>query len=177
MRLVKWQKKRARFLLETFGSHTNIMAIDPGNKGGGLVFTNGIARESFVFRGVTGYHQVAPLVRRYEIGLFILEDAFAGKGLRAALKLGFWRGYVTNEIAHACPWPTTVIEVSPSTWQARLPRDGLPQHQPWDRDAKTFATWQVAEHYLGERPDHDAVASACGIGHWWLSLSKEYRNE
>lgn len=170
MRLLPFSKNE-KFIRATYLETGTFMTIDPGSKGGGVIYVERKPVESFTVLGATGYYQMAPIVRRYKVGLFIIETAFVGKSPSAGLKLGFWRGYAVASIRHAGPWPMSFVEVTPSTWQAKLPRDNIPEGQPWDKVSKTFATWQLAERILGERPKHDAVASAIGIGHWWNSLA------
>ena len=176
MKLVSWQAKRARFIIDTYSSHDVYMCIDPGSKGGATVWKDGVPVDGCVFDQFKGYHKIRLMVQKWRVRLFILESAYAGKSIKSALKLGFWRGYVVNECVHSAYWPMTTIEVPPSTWQAQLPRDEVPAEQPWDKDAKTLATWTVYKrsplYGVKTIPEHDAIASSLGIGYWWNKVTK-----
>lgn len=177
MKMIKFGRDNLERIVRGYREF-NFMAIDPGSKGGGVVFVDRKPVGKFLLDRFSGYYQVMPLVREHKISLFIMETGFIGKNAASALKLGFWRGYMASEIQQAARnWSCSIIEVSPTTWQAKLPRDGMPTMQSWDRDAKLFQTWRVGEQIMGSRPEHDAIASACGIAHWWLSITeKKKRN-
>lgn len=179
--VIPWKSKSRASILSRFGSKRDFVSIDPGGKGAAVIWVDMEPVASCAFHQYSGYAEMELLLAKHSIGFGIIEDAYVGKSQRAAITLGHWRGWALRCVEHGVRTKQkaslTMLLVSPSTWQAALPRDGLPPGQPWDGDAKKEKTMQIYEESCRLYPwafnvqapsvEKDAVGSAHGIGAWW----------
>lgn len=181
MRLLSWNKKRSGFVLDNFAKHSSFLTIDPGSKGGWVLWLENEPVEAGFFHEFAGYVDMEMAVAREKISFVILEGAYIGDSAAAALKLGFWRGFAAATLRRACHPATrsklTVMQVMAISWQSKLPRV-QPEGHPWDKDAKTLATNYIFDHHtrLGKplsrwaihpASQKEGIASALGMGDWW----------
>ena len=170
MKSYHWPRVKAEQaqMVKLLAMRTPVLSIDPGSTGGAVFWVNGVPVEGVPFRAFNGYGDLRLRAARLKPRLVILEEAFIGKGIKAALRLGFWRGFAAATAHQAFIGEQTLLEVSQGAWKTELPRDGIPEGAPWDSAAHALACELLAERYpLAIVPRDDGIRSALGIGHWW----------
>ena len=154
----------------------DFISVDPGKDGACIVYVNNVPVE--VIPTALDPVMIADAMQRHGVSVMLMERQFVKLNPMSAIELCWMTGMMIGAVANELGGILHMVEVFPSTWQARQ-RKAMKIEGKLNRKQGIELSITCAEIYLNQIWDTqvaqhkkaviEGISSAAGIAAWWMS--------